>query len=176
MWRQERNPDSSVLSDLRNRRAPRKIYRNNQKISEHHRDNSPSKRTGSANPRRTSAHRPRDRQGYNGSVRLVRRHISGNVPRNPWPHRALGERNKKENASSAPRKVRREKRLSDQDKSKACLPQHTGSFRCRLLDESIEGAYELSQFGKTVLAEFITFLEKTRKTLNESRTREVKND
>ncbi|TMI51531.1 hypothetical protein E6H20_03485 [Candidatus Bathyarchaeota archaeon] len=45
-----------------------------------------------------------------------------------------------------------------------------------LLDENIEGAYELSQFGKTVLAEFITFLEKTRKTLDESRTREVKND
>jgi len=34
----------------------------------------------------------------------------------------------------------------------------------------------LSQFGKTILAEFITFLEKTRKTLDESRTREVKND
>jgi len=45
-----------------------------------------------------------------------------------------------------------------------------------LLDENIQGAYELSQFGKTVLAEFITFLEKTRKTLDESRTREVKND
>jgi len=45
-----------------------------------------------------------------------------------------------------------------------------------LLDENIEGSYELSQFGKTVLAEFITFLEKTRKTLDESRTREVKND
>ena len=45
-----------------------------------------------------------------------------------------------------------------------------------LLDENIEGAYELSQFGKTILAEFITFLEKTRKTLDESRTREVKND
>jgi DNA-binding transcriptional ArsR family regulator len=43
-----------------------------------------------------------------------------------------------------------------------------------LLDENIEGAYELSQFGKTILAEFITFLEKTRKTLDESRTREVK--
>jgi len=40
-----------------------------------------------------------------------------------------------------------------------------------LLDENIEGAYELSQFGKTILAEFITFLEKTRKTLGESRTR-----
>jgi hypothetical protein len=39
-----------------------------------------------------------------------------------------------------------------------------------LLDENIEGAYELSQFGKTILAEFITFLEKTRKTLDESRT------
>src|SRR5262249_6978309 len=34
-----------------------------------------------------------------------------------------------------------------------------------LLDETDEGAYDLSQFGKTVLAEFITFLEKTRKTL-----------
>jgi len=39
-----------------------------------------------------------------------------------------------------------------------------------LLDESKEGTYELSQFGKTVLAEFITFLEKTRKTLDESKT------
>jgi hypothetical protein len=45
-----------------------------------------------------------------------------------------------------------------------------------LLDENIEGTYELSQFGKTILAEFITFLDKTRKTLDESRTREVKND
>src|SRR5438094_137563 len=45
-----------------------------------------------------------------------------------------------------------------------------------LLDENIEGAYELSQFGRTILAEFITFLEKTRKTLDESRAREVKND
>jgi DNA-binding PadR family transcriptional regulator len=40
-----------------------------------------------------------------------------------------------------------------------------------LLDENNEGMYELSQFGKTVLAEFITFLEKTRKTLDESKTR-----
>ena len=39
-----------------------------------------------------------------------------------------------------------------------------------LLDENDEGSYELSRFGKTVLAEFITFLEKTRKTLDESRT------
>jgi len=45
-----------------------------------------------------------------------------------------------------------------------------------LLDENIDGDYELSQFGKTIFAEFITFLEKTRKTLDESRTREVKND
>jgi DNA-binding transcriptional ArsR family regulator len=40
-----------------------------------------------------------------------------------------------------------------------------------LLDENKEGAYELSQFGKTILAEFITFLEKTRKTLDESKTK-----
>jgi DNA-binding transcriptional ArsR family regulator len=38
-----------------------------------------------------------------------------------------------------------------------------------LLDENNEGSYELSQFGKTILAEFITFLEKTRKTLDESK-------
>src|SRR5712692_10078426 len=45
-----------------------------------------------------------------------------------------------------------------------------------LVAENSEGTYELSQFGKTILAEFITFLEKTRKTLDESKTREVKND
>jgi hypothetical protein len=39
-----------------------------------------------------------------------------------------------------------------------------------LLDENSEGTFELSQFGKTVLAEFLTFLEKTRKTLDKSRT------
>ena len=39
-----------------------------------------------------------------------------------------------------------------------------------LLDESNEGTYDLSQFGKTIVAEFITFLEKTRKTLDESKT------
>ena len=39
-----------------------------------------------------------------------------------------------------------------------------------LLDESNEGTYELSQLGRTILAEFITFLEKTRKTLDESKT------
>jgi predicted transcriptional regulator len=45
-----------------------------------------------------------------------------------------------------------------------------------LLDENVEGAYDLSEFGKTILAEFLTFLEKARKTLYESRTEEVKND
>ena len=45
-----------------------------------------------------------------------------------------------------------------------------------ILDENADGAFELSQFGKTVLAEFITFLEKTRKILDESRAREVKYD
>ena len=45
-----------------------------------------------------------------------------------------------------------------------------------LLDESNEGTYELSQFGKTILAEFIIFLEKTRKALDESRDKEVKDD
>ena len=45
-----------------------------------------------------------------------------------------------------------------------------------LLDENNAGTYDLSQFGKTVLAEFITFLEKTRKALDDSRVREVNND
>ena len=45
-----------------------------------------------------------------------------------------------------------------------------------LLDESNEGTYELSQFGKTILAEFIIFLEKTRKALDESRDKEVEDD
>ena len=45
-----------------------------------------------------------------------------------------------------------------------------------LLDENNEGTYDLSQFGKTVLAEFITFLEKTRKALDDSRVREVNDD
>lgn len=39
-----------------------------------------------------------------------------------------------------------------------------------LLDENNDGIYDLSQFGKTILAEFITFLEKTRKALDESKT------
>ena len=38
-----------------------------------------------------------------------------------------------------------------------------------LVDENNEGTYELSQFGKTILAEFITFLEKTRRALDESK-------
>lgn len=45
-----------------------------------------------------------------------------------------------------------------------------------LLDENNEGTYDLSQLGKTVLAEFITFLEKTRKALDDSRVREVNRD
>ena len=45
-----------------------------------------------------------------------------------------------------------------------------------LLDENSEGTYDLSQLGKTVLAEFITFLEKTRKALDDSKLREVNND
>ena len=45
-----------------------------------------------------------------------------------------------------------------------------------LLDENNEGTYDLSQFGKTILAEFITFLEKTRKALDDSKIREVNDD
>jgi len=36
-----------------------------------------------------------------------------------------------------------------------------------LVDEH-EGNYELSRLGKTILAEFLTLLEKTRKTLDSS--------
>jgi hypothetical protein len=43
-----------------------------------------------------------------------------------------------------------------------------------ILDEPTEGTYELSQLGKTVLAEFIVFLEKTRRTLDDQRNEEVK--
>ena len=43
-----------------------------------------------------------------------------------------------------------------------------------LVDESEQGRYELSLFGKTVLGEFIAFLEKTRRILNESKDAEVK--
>jgi len=45
-----------------------------------------------------------------------------------------------------------------------------------ILDEEA-GAYELSELGKTVMAEFISFLEKTRKALDSaSKTKEVKHD
>lgn len=43
-----------------------------------------------------------------------------------------------------------------------------------IVDEPQAGTYELSQFGKTVLAEFITFLEKTRRTLDAYEAKEVK--
>ncbi len=43
-----------------------------------------------------------------------------------------------------------------------------------LVDESEQGGYELSTFGKTVLGEFIVFLEKTRRILDESKYPEVK--
>ena len=35
-----------------------------------------------------------------------------------------------------------------------------------LVDEAQEGTYEISEVGKTILADFITFLEKTRRTLD----------
>ena len=43
-----------------------------------------------------------------------------------------------------------------------------------IVNEPVEGTYELSQLGKTVLPEFIAFLEKTRKTLDDYRHKEVK--
>ncbi len=43
-----------------------------------------------------------------------------------------------------------------------------------LLDEPAEGTYELSQLGKTVMADFIAFLERTRKTLDVHRNEEVR--
>jgi DNA-binding transcriptional ArsR family regulator len=43
-----------------------------------------------------------------------------------------------------------------------------------IVDEPVEGTFELSQLGKTVLPEFIAFLEKTRKTLDDYRSKEVK--
>jgi len=42
-----------------------------------------------------------------------------------------------------------------------------------LVDEPLEGTYELSPFGKTVMAEFIAFLEKTRRTLDDYKDKEV---
>jgi DNA-binding transcriptional ArsR family regulator len=43
-----------------------------------------------------------------------------------------------------------------------------------IVDEPVEGTFELSKLGKTVLPEFIAFLEKTRKTLDDYRHKEVK--
>lgn len=43
-----------------------------------------------------------------------------------------------------------------------------------LVDEPVEGTYELSRLGKTVLADFIAFLERTRKTLDIHKSEEVK--
>ena len=40
-----------------------------------------------------------------------------------------------------------------------------------ILDEPTEGTYELSELGRTVLTEFITFLERTRRTLDDRRVR-----
>ena len=42
-----------------------------------------------------------------------------------------------------------------------------------LLDEPNQGTYELSRMGETVLAEFLMFLERTRRTLDERRHEEV---
>ena len=43
-----------------------------------------------------------------------------------------------------------------------------------LVEEPIEGTYELSALGTTLLAEFIAFLEHTRKTLDDHRQEEVR--
>jgi len=43
-----------------------------------------------------------------------------------------------------------------------------------LVEEPVEGTYELSALGTTVLAEFIAFLEHTRKTLDDHKHEEVK--
>ena len=42
-----------------------------------------------------------------------------------------------------------------------------------LVDEPIEGTYELSPLGRIVMGEFISFLEKTRRTLDDYREKEV---
>ena len=43
-----------------------------------------------------------------------------------------------------------------------------------ILDEPSEGTYGLSRMGETVLAEFLTFLERTRRTLDDQKHKEVK--
>jgi DNA-binding transcriptional ArsR family regulator len=50
----------------------------------------------------------------------------------------------------------------------------TALLEAGIVDEPVEGTFELSQLGKTVLPEFIAFLEKTRKTLDDYRNKEVK--
>ncbi len=45
-----------------------------------------------------------------------------------------------------------------------------------LVDEPAEGTYELSQLGKTMLADFIAFLERARRTLGDHRNEEVKSN
>ncbi len=50
----------------------------------------------------------------------------------------------------------------------------TALSQAGLVDESIRGTYELSSLGKTVMAEFISFLEKTRRTLDDYEEKEVK--
>jgi hypothetical protein len=42
-----------------------------------------------------------------------------------------------------------------------------------ILDEPTQGTYELSRMGETVLAEFLMFLERTRKTLDDQKHEEV---
>ncbi len=42
-----------------------------------------------------------------------------------------------------------------------------------ILDEPSQGTYELSRMGETVLAEFLMFLERTRRTLNDQKSVEV---
>jgi hypothetical protein len=42
-----------------------------------------------------------------------------------------------------------------------------------ILDEPSQGTYELSRMGETVLAEFLTFLERTRRTLDDQKHTEV---
>ena len=43
-----------------------------------------------------------------------------------------------------------------------------------ILDEPSQGPYGLSRMGETVLAEFLTFLERTRRTLDDQKNKEVK--
>src|SRR5437667_10591198 len=45
-----------------------------------------------------------------------------------------------------------------------------------IVNEPVEGTFELSQLGKTVLPELIAFLEKTRKSLDAHRRKEGKSN